>query len=136
MIGRYGGGHRLDPARVPYARVRDATGESQGIGVRVVVDQRQGFAYAGSLDPDVIAEVLDEARDNASFATPDEFLGLAEPDGVAVAERIATLPDAPPVILISSYADAAVDPRVRSAEVRGFLHKQDLTCDAIMALLA
>ena len=57
-------------------------------------------------------------------------------DGVEVAERIATLPDAPPVILISSYADAAVDPRVRTAEARGFLHKQDLTCDAIMALLA
>jgi len=30
--------------------------------------------------------VLDEARDNAAFATPDEFLGLAEPDGVAVPE--------------------------------------------------
>jgi two-component system nitrate/nitrite response regulator NarL len=57
-------------------------------------------------------------------------------DGVQVAERIAELPDAPAVILISSYADAAADPRVRAAEARGFLHKQDLTCDAIMALLA
>ncbi|MEO6711914.1 MAG: response regulator [Mycobacteriales bacterium] len=56
-------------------------------------------------------------------------------DGVEVAERIATLPDAPPVILISSYADAAADPRVRAAQARGFLHKQDLTCDAITALL-
>jgi CheY-like chemotaxis protein len=56
-------------------------------------------------------------------------------DGVEVAHRIAGLPDAPPVILISSYADAAADPRVRTAEARGFLHKQDLTCDAIMALL-
>ena len=57
-------------------------------------------------------------------------------DGVEVATRIATLPDPPPVILISSYADAAADPRVRTAEARGFLHKQDLTCDAILALLA
>ena len=56
-------------------------------------------------------------------------------DGVEVAERIAHLPDAPPVILISSYADAGADPRVTTAEARGFLHKQDLTCDAIMALL-
>src|SRR5690606_29725736 len=51
-----------------------------GVGVRVIHDHRQGFAYAGSLDPDVLGEVLAEARDNATFATPDEFLGLAEPD--------------------------------------------------------
>jgi PmbA protein len=61
-----------------------SSAESQGVGVRVVVGDRQGFAYAGSLDPEVIAEVIDEARDNAEFATPDEFLGLAEPDGVDV----------------------------------------------------
>lgn len=57
---------------------------SAGIGVRVIAGERQGFAYAGSLDPDVLADTLAEARDNATFATPDEWLGLAEPDGVAV----------------------------------------------------
>ena len=55
---------------------------SAGIGVRVVVDHRQGFAWAGGLDPDVIADTLAEARDNARFAEPDEWVGLAEPDGV------------------------------------------------------
>jgi PmbA protein len=60
--------------------------ESAGIGVRVVVDSRQGFAYAGSLDPDVVRETLDEARDNAGFASPDEWVGLAAPDGVAAAD--------------------------------------------------
>jgi PmbA protein len=55
---------------------------SAGIGVRVVVDGRQGFASAGSLDPDVVDEVLGEARDNAEFAAPDEANGLAQPDGV------------------------------------------------------
>lgn len=58
--------------------------ESQGVGVRVIVDQKQGFAYAGSLDEDVLEETLAEARDNAVFGTPDEFLGLADPDGVDV----------------------------------------------------
>jgi len=58
--------------------------ESQGVGVRVIHNERQGFAYAGSLDEDVLAETLSEARDNATFGTPDEFLGLAAPDGVAV----------------------------------------------------
>jgi PmbA protein len=53
-----------------------------GIGVRVVEGGRQGFAYAGTLDPAVIAEVLAEARDNAAFAEPEDWVGLAEPDGV------------------------------------------------------
>ena len=61
-----------------------ASATSAGIGVRVISDKRQGFAYAGSLDEDVLAETLAEARDNATFATPDEWLGLAEPDGVTV----------------------------------------------------
>jgi PmbA protein len=54
-----------------------------GVGVRVVVDGRQGFAWAGSLDPDVVAETLAEARDNAGFGTPDEFLGLPGPGEAA-----------------------------------------------------
>ncbi len=57
-----------------------------GVGVRVISNHRQGFAYAGTLDADVLGEVLAEARDNATFATTDEFLGLAEPDGVPVPE--------------------------------------------------
>jgi PmbA protein len=56
---------------------------SAGIGVRVVEDGRQGFAWAGSLDDEVIAEVLAEARDNVRYAQPEPWVGLAEPDGVA-----------------------------------------------------
>jgi PmbA protein len=63
-----------------------STADTEGAGVRVISDHRQGFAWAGSLDLDVLQETLDEARDNASFGTPDEFLGLAEPDGVAPAD--------------------------------------------------
>lgn len=63
-----------------------ASATSAGVGVRVVAGNRQGFAYAGTLDADVMAETLAEARDNATFATDDEWLGLAEPDGVAVPE--------------------------------------------------
>jgi PmbA protein len=48
-----------------------------------VVDGRQGFAYAGSLDEQVVRETLAEARDNAGFGEPDEFAGPADPDGVA-----------------------------------------------------
>jgi PmbA protein len=63
-----------------------SSAESQGVGIRVISDHRQGFAYAGTFDDDVLVETLDDARDNASFGTPDEFLGLAEPDGLAVAD--------------------------------------------------
>lgn len=55
---------------------------SAGIGVRVIEDRRQGFAWAGSLDDEVIAEVLAEARDNVGYAQPEPWVGLAEPDGV------------------------------------------------------
>ncbi|MCY4193655.1 MAG: TldD/PmbA family protein, partial [bacterium] len=60
--------------------------ESQGVGVRVIANGRQGFAHAGTLDADVLAETLAEARDNAVFGSPDEFFGLAEPDGVTPPE--------------------------------------------------
>jgi len=55
----------------------------EGVGVRVVVDGRQGFAWAGSLDPAVVAETLAEARDNAGFGSVDEYLGLPGPDEAA-----------------------------------------------------
>jgi PmbA protein len=58
--------------------------QSEGIGIRIIQDGRTGFAYAGTLDPGAIAEVLAEARDNVAFGTPDEWAGLAEPDGVDV----------------------------------------------------
>ena len=56
--------------------------ESFGAGVRVIRDGRVGFAHAGSLDPDVLRDTLAEARDNVAFSATDEFVGLADPDGV------------------------------------------------------
>ena len=63
-----------------------SSAQTQGVGIRVVRDQKVGFAYAGSLDDDVLSETLADARDNAGFGTADEFVGLAIPDGVAVAD--------------------------------------------------
>lgn len=56
--------------------------QSQGIGVRVIVEGREGFASAGSLDRGIVADALAEARDNARFSEPDELAGIADPDGV------------------------------------------------------
>jgi len=58
--------------------------QSEGIGIRVIRNGRTGFAYAGTLDPASVDEVLSEARDNVEFGTPDEWAALATPDGVPV----------------------------------------------------
>jgi predicted Zn-dependent protease len=44
--------------------------ETFGVGIRVVRDHRVGFASAGTFDEAVVAEVLTEARDNATYAEP------------------------------------------------------------------
>ncbi|WP_419855605.1 TldD/PmbA family protein [Candidatus Poriferisodalis sp.] len=59
------------------------SGHSAAIGVRVIDDGRQGFASAGSLDADVVADTLAAARSNVRFGEPDPHQALAEPDGVA-----------------------------------------------------
>lgn len=61
--------------------------QSQSVGIRVIRDGRTGYAYAGTLDESVLHEVLADARDNVQFGTPDEFAGLAEPDGVPVVKQ-------------------------------------------------
>jgi PmbA protein len=63
-----------------------SSAETAGVGVRVVVGNRQGFAYVGSLEGSGPEEALAEARDNASFASEDEHAGLATPDGVEPVE--------------------------------------------------
>lgn len=63
-----------------------STATSSGIGVRVLRDgpagAQVGTAWAGSLDEEAVFEVLRQARDNARFATEDEFVAFARPDGV------------------------------------------------------
>jgi PmbA protein len=97
---------------------------SEGIGIRVIRDGRTGFASAGTLDAAAVAEVLAEARDNATFGTVDEWAGLAEPDGVEVvaqelwSDALAEVP-AEDKIELARQLEAltlAVDPRVRVEE--------------------
>ena len=63
---------------------------SSGIGIRVLREgpggAQVGTAWAGSLEDEAIADALREARDNARFATEDEFIAFARPDGVAGVE--------------------------------------------------
>jgi PmbA protein len=64
-----------------------SSSSSAEIGIRILIDgpqgARVGSAYAGSLDEEAIIEALENARDNAHFATEDEFVAFARPDGVS-----------------------------------------------------
>jgi PmbA protein len=101
--------------------------EIDGVGVRVVVDHRTGYAWAGSLAPEVVADTLAEARDNAAFGAPDEHAGLAAPSdfaGVAAPaldlwrHELLAVPVADKVALALEVerATLAADDRVRGVE--------------------
>lgn len=68
--------------------------ESIGVGVRVVTKHNGsgegavGFAWADSIGTDVIEAVVGEARENARFAMPEPFAGIASPDSVSPAELV------------------------------------------------
>jgi PmbA protein len=81
-----------EEARQTTVRARDrevdsfSSSESRGVGVRVVLEGRLGYAWAADPDSAEAAELLEAARDNAAFATPDEANVLpqaAEADPVA-----------------------------------------------------
>ncbi len=59
-----------------------SSAEVAGIGVRVIRDQRQGFAYAGLLGAQAGRDALAQARDNAQYGMPDEALGLVRPQDI------------------------------------------------------
>jgi PmbA protein len=61
--------------------------QSQGVGIRVIIDGRTGTSHAGRLDEASWREVLEEARENALLGGVDEWAGLASPDGVPVVEQ-------------------------------------------------
>lgn len=101
-----------------------STAETDGVGIRVVLPgadgQRQGFAYTGDLSEEALRATLAEARDNASFATPDPYVGLAVPDGVTPVsldlyrEELAAFPT-PDKIALALELERAVragDPRI------------------------
>ena len=104
-----------------------AVAESGGVGVRVIVDGRMGYSWVGSLEPDLVAGVLADARDNARFAAPDEWNGLPEAEAaravpVAVLDlwrdELASVPttDKVALALALEHTTAGLDPRVRGVE--------------------
>ena len=102
-----------------------------GVGVRVISGGRQGYAWAGSLDRDVVDETMAEARDNAAFGEPDEWYGLASPADageVDVADLdvwredllSVTADEKVAIALELERATRAADVRVRGVEHAGY----------------
>ena len=107
VVDRAQGGEQIEAyvARGIQTDVRVYDGEiesltsasSAGIGVRVLqpgeAGARVGFAWAGSLDEGAIDRAVREARENASFASPDTMMAMATPDGVPSASIVLRSPD-------------------------------------------
>ena len=107
--------------------------DTRGIGVRVIIDGRQGYASTAIVTDEGLRDVLEEARSNASVATPDEANVLPEPaetpdvgqlarpgfDAVPVDEKIS-------LGLSMERAARDADPRIRGIDVAkyGDVHVQ------------
>lgn len=105
--------------------------EQAGLGVRVVRDGRLGYAWVGSLDPGLLDATLIDARDNARFATPDEWQGLVRAtdlngtDAVTLdlwRDELTHVDTAAKVDLALRLeaATAAADPLVRAVEAASY----------------
>jgi PmbA protein len=96
------------------------SGLSEGVGIRVVRDGRQGFASAGVLDDDAVLDTLAQARANATFAEEDPWVGLAQPDGRSIVDLgvgdVSAVRDHPERAKIDIALD--VESRARSADPR------------------
>lgn len=104
------------------------TAENHAIGVRVLVQGREGFASAGTLDDDVVVAMLAEARDNARFAEADPHVGIAQPDGVEAVEidlwrdGVAATPNQDKIDLAIELERrvTSADPRISGVRVAGY----------------
>lgn len=93
----------------------------------------EGFHVVGS------AGTGEEAVAQVTQLSPELVLldiQLPGMDGFATAELLASLPNPPEVILISSRARSSYGSRIDHAPVRGFLSKHELSGESLTSLMA
>ncbi|MFB3739562.1 MAG: TldD/PmbA family protein [Candidatus Velamenicoccus archaeovorus] len=97
--------------------------ESRGLGVRVIVDGRLGYAYAADPTLDEARATVARARENAAFATPDPHNRIpravpAEPlEGLFREDQAALATDRKVALALElERASTSADPRVRKVE--------------------
>ncbi len=111
----------------------------------LIVDDHAAFRQSASalLEAEgfhVVGQAADgpEAVTQAERLRPDVVLldiQLPGVDGFTVAERLAALPEAPRVVLISSREASAYGQRLGEAPARGFIAKRELSGEALAALV-
>jgi DNA-binding NarL/FixJ family response regulator len=111
----------------------------------LIVDDHEAFRESATalLEAegfDVVGEAADgpQAIAEVERLQPEVVLldiQLPELDGFAVAERLAALPEAPRVVLISSREANAYGHRLVETAARGFIPKRELSGRALAALV-
>lgn len=98
--------------------------ESRGVGVRLIVEDRLGYAWAADPSLDEVREAVAQARENARFGTPDGFNALplaesAHPIATLYHEDQASLPTDRKVETALDLERLAItaDPRVRKVDL-------------------
>ena len=66
-----------------------SSASTAGVGIRVIADQRVGFAHCAAIGVADLEETLRQARENARFGSRDPHAVLAEPDGVVPVDFVA-----------------------------------------------
>jgi DNA-binding NarL/FixJ family response regulator len=127
-----------------YARIGCGTIRAMRPTVLIVDDHAAFRASARALLQAEGFEVVGEAADGAGAMQavanlrPEIVLldiQLPDLDGLAVAEQLASVPDGPAVVLISSRDATAYGPRLQSTPARGFIPKSGLSGEALAALV-
>jgi DNA-binding NarL/FixJ family response regulator len=112
----------------------------------LVVDDHEGFrTFVRTL---LIADGFDVAGEAADGEEALELIGRVKPDvvlldvqlpgidGFEVADRLATMPDHPAIVMTSSRDAAEYGARLQRAPVRGFIPKHELSGAALIPLLS
>jgi len=111
----------------------------------LIVDDHDAFRESASalLEAEGFAVVGEAADGDGALAAAAQLrpevvlldIQLPDVDGIAVAERLAAVPDPPRVVLISSRDAAAYGARLEAAPARGFIPKRELSGAALAALV-
>ena len=116
---------RSSSCRVRDGKIEDLTqSTSKGVGIRVVVQNRLGFAYTSDFDPSSLDSFVDRAVQLAEAAAPNKLNGLPKATDLGKLEKLDDLFD-PAVANLSAdwklkaaleveKAGKAYDPRVRT----------------------
>lgn len=104
-----------------------SSAEPRGAGVRVLNEDRVGFAFTTALDDQGLDAVVEQARANAAFANADEAVAFADPaafeevPGLLDPAQVEVAPEDKVAFAVAlEKATRGADPRIRTVEEAGY----------------